>query len=317
MALVSAWELEDHRRMSQPLISVCIAAFNADKYLETTLRSLGAQTHGGWEVIVTEDGSSDRTQSFVQEFAANVPQRVIYNRNKKNQGVPATRNTGIAAASGEWVALLDADDLWKPDHLESLLSTCQIEEPDLVFAGSVLYDNATWTRLGLQAPSEADLADLPLALFTGRLSIPSSAVMIRRESLKKFGPFYKEYPNCSSNEYWLRILSMGGRLSYSGTNTCIYRQNLAPQPRKVTTVLSESARICERYAGWNAIPRSLARERPADLYRQAGRSLLDENPSAALDALFQALRLQPLSPKTLGLCAKVYLQKSTRRRRAA
>jgi GT2 family glycosyltransferase len=303
--------------MSQPLISVCIAAFNADKHLESTLRSVSAQTHGSWELIVTEDGSSDRTQAFVQAFAATVPQRVIYNRHETNQGVPATRNTGIAAAGGEWVALLDSDDLWKPDHLASLVSASQIEEPDLVFAGSVLYDNATWTKLGLRAPTDGDLANLPLALFTGRLAIASSAVMIRREALQKFGPFSKAYANCSSNEYWLRLLSQGGRLSYSGANTCIYRQNLVPQPRKATTVLSESARICEQYASWSAIPRSLARERPASLYRQAGRSLLTENPTAALESLFQALRLQPLSPKTLVLCAKVYLHPNTRRRRAA
>lgn len=303
--------------MSQPLISICIAAFHAEKHLEATLRSLGAQTHGSWELIVTEDGSSDRTRGFVQEFAATVPQRVRYDRHETNKGVPATRNTGIAAAGGEWVAFLDADDLWKPDHLASLVSASQIEEPDLVFAGSVWYDNATWTKLGLRAPSDGDLANLPLALFTGRLAITSSSVMIRRESLQKFGPFSEEYPHCSSNEYWLRILAKGGRLSYSGANTCIYRQSSVPETRKATAVLSESARICERYARWSAIPGAIARTHPASLYRLAGRSLLTEDPTAALESLFQALRLQPLSPRTLVLCAKVFLRRTTRWRRAA
>ena len=141
--------------------------------------------------------------------------------------------------------------------------------------------------------------------------------MIRRASFQKFGPFSNAYPKCSSNEYWLRILSNGGRLAFSGTNTCIYRQNLVQRPRKATTLLSESARLCERYADWEAIPRSIARTQAAGLYRLAGRSLLNENPSAALDSLLQALRLQPLSAQTLGLCAKVYLKKTTRRRRAA
>jgi len=303
--------------MNTPLISVCIAAHNAEKYLEATLRSVLAQTFRQWELIVTEDGSSDRTKEFVQDFSSTVSQQVIYSRHDTHRGEPATRNTGIAAAAGEWVAFLDADDLWKPDHLDSLLSATQIEDCDAVYAGSVFYDNATWAKLSTRAPYETDLADLPLALYTGRLSIMPSAVMVRREALARFGPFSDDFPHCSDTEYWLRILSNGGRLFYSGSNTCIYRQHADIPSIKTVVTLIESARVCELYARWAAIPRSIARTRTASLYRWGGRLLINEDPAAALESLSLALGIQPLNPKTLGLWAKAYLQKSARRRRAA
>jgi glycosyltransferase involved in cell wall biosynthesis len=295
--------------MNNPLISVCITASNTAKYLEAALRSVGGQTYTKWEILVVQDGANERCAATVQEFAFTVSQRVSFRQSESNQDLPVMRNAGIADANGEWVAFLDADDLWKPDHLASLVSASQIEDSDLVFAGAVLYDDATWTKLGVRTPKESDLANLPAALFAGRLSILASAVMARKESLRKFGSFAKEFPHCSDTEYWLRMLSGGGHLYYSGNDTCIYRQTAAPDREQTASVLMESAQICERYATWNAIPRSLARARPSRLYRWAGRTLIQENPAAALASLSRALRLQPLNPKTLGLWIRVFLRK--------
>lgn len=299
--------------MNKPLISICIAAYNAEKFLEATLRTIQSQTFKDWELIVTEDGSKDRTEEFVANFASKVPQLVTYNRHPANRGLPATRNTGIESASGEWIVFLDADDLWKPDHLENLVSASHIETSDVVFSGSVEYDDATWTKLSTHSPSNQDLIDLPLALFTGRLSIKSSAAMIKREALLRFGPIAPEFPLCSDAEYWLRILSQGGHLLFSGTNTCIYRQHHAALSRKVAAGFIESARICERYAEWPAIPRLIARTRTASLYRWAGRTLLADNPSDALKPLSNSLRLVPLNPRTLGLWAKAFFRQGSRR----
>lgn len=298
------------------MISVCIAAYNAEKFLETTLRTVQAQSFKNWEIIVTEDGSKDRTEDYVMDFSIKVPQRVVYSRHPVNRGLPATRNTGIASAEGDWIAFLDADDLWKPNHLESLVSASQIEDCDAIYSGSIIYDDATWTKLSTRAPSDDDLTNLPLALFSGRLSIMSSSVMIKSASTKKFGPFSIDFPLCSDTEYWLRILSKGGQMSHTGTNTCIYRQHDAALSQKKAPILTESARVCERYSHWNAIPRRVSRTRPASLYRMAGRTLMTENPKAALAPFSQSLRLQPLAPKTLGLWAKAFLKQNARRRRA-
>lgn len=303
--------------MNKPLISICIAAYNAEKYLEATLRTIHSQTFKDWELIVTEDGSKDRTEDFVLDFSTKVPQNIVYNRHPANRGLPATRNTGAAAASGEWIVFLDADDLWKPDHLESLVSASHIEAADVVFSGTVEYDDATWTKLNTHTPSSQELADLPLALYTGQLAIKSSAAMIKRESLQRFGPIGADFFLCSDTEYWLRILSQGGHLLFSGTNTCIYRQHGAGLSRKIAASLIETAQICEHYSEWQAIPRRVARTRMAALYRRAGKTLLAENPADALKPLSHSLRLMPLNPSTLGLWTKALFCQGTRSRRSS
>ncbi|MBK9992209.1 MAG: glycosyltransferase family 2 protein [Verrucomicrobia bacterium] len=303
--------------MSTPLISVCIAACNAEKYIEASLRTVETQTFKNWEIIVTEDGSSDRTEEHVRAFAPTVTQRIEYNRHDSKRGIPATRNTGIASAKGDWIALLDADDLWKPNHLESLISASHIEDGDAVYAGSILYDNATWDKLNTHAPTESDLTNLPIALYSGHLSIMSSAVMIKRASIAKYGPFSSDFPLCSNTEYWLRLLSKGGHMSYSGANTCIYRQHTAAPSRKTTDNLAENARICEHYASWDAITRRLSRERLAGLYRLTGFALMADNPAAARTVIKKSLQLQPLHAKSLCLWARAFVRQSTRRPRAA
>ncbi len=305
-AVISAWRLGVFI-MYSPLISVCIPAYRADKFLEQALRSVGAQTYPHWEVIVTEDGSKDRAEDQTRAFARTVSQTVVYNRHAANRGLPATRNTGIASSRGHWIAFLDADDQWEPDHLQSLFDASQGGLCDLVYSGSVLFDEQRGERTGVRTPSPADLADLPTALYMGNLSIMPSAVMIRRDAFAHFGPVSSEYPICNDTEYWLRLLWLGGRLRYSGKNTCIYRQHPSSMSRKEAAILLETARLCEKYAHWEAISPVLRRTRPSSLYRWAARTLLREAPEEARAVLQNALRLEPLNPKNVGLWTKAYL----------
>src|SRR5688572_8905711 len=141
-------------------------AYKADRYLEPTLASIRAQTFADWELIVVEDGSHDQAEELVATFAASVSQNVRFLRHEKNQGLPATRNTGIALAQAEWVVLLDSDDLWTPDHLAELLA-CASRSPDaeLVHAGSVLFDSDSGRELEVRAPTPEIVASYPLSLF--------------------------------------------------------------------------------------------------------------------------------------------------------
>jgi glycosyltransferase involved in cell wall biosynthesis len=102
--------------MDQPLVSVIIPAFNAEKYIRQTLLSVASQTHQNIEVFVVDDGSSDATASIVNEFAYSDARFYLIRQN--NSGVGAARNTAIRNANGEYIAPLDADDLWFPEKLE-------------------------------------------------------------------------------------------------------------------------------------------------------------------------------------------------------
>lgn len=98
-----------------PRISVVVPAYNAADFLVPTLKAVIAQTYQQWEMLVVDDGSSDRTSELVQQMsAADSRIRLIA---QSNQGVSAARNTGVREAQSKLIAFLDADDLWLPDKL--------------------------------------------------------------------------------------------------------------------------------------------------------------------------------------------------------
>ena len=291
-----------------PLVSICIPAYKAERHLEETLRSVAAQSVTDWELIVTEDGSADSTEEIVRRFGQTVPQDVRYTRHEKNRGLPSTRNTGIQAARGTWVAFLDSDDLWKPHHLEALVGATRATLVDLVFSGTEWFEDGSGKVVNRSVPSAADLGQLPVALFAGRLSILPSSVMIRRTCFDRFGPISTEYPHVNDTEYWLRVLKGGGRVAYSGQETCLYRKHTQSMSNRAAELLADSALLCEKYADWDAIPRELRKRRPADLYRWAGKTLFPDNKVEAAKLVRHALRLEPLNPKTLALALRHWRQ---------
>ncbi len=99
------------------MFSVVIPAFNMSKTLGGCINSVLRQTYSQWEAIVVDDGSTDDFAGAMLPFADDPRVRSIH---QKNSGASAARNTGIAAAQGEWICFADADDEWLPNHLETL-----------------------------------------------------------------------------------------------------------------------------------------------------------------------------------------------------
>jgi GT2 family glycosyltransferase len=109
-------------RRGDPRVSVVIPAYNRERYLGPTIESVLAQTFESWELVVYDDGSTDRTLDVAMSYAAADP-RIKVGRGP-NRGVAAARNQGFAltAAGAEFVVFLDSDDLWEPDALQTLLA---------------------------------------------------------------------------------------------------------------------------------------------------------------------------------------------------
>lgn len=113
-------------------VTVVIATFNRSHLLPKAIDSVLRQTYPSLELIVVDDGSSDRTHEVVQEYG---DPRVRYIRHERNKGLPAGRNTGIRAAAGEYTAFIDDDDQWTPDKLEKQLHA--IGENDAILCGAI------------------------------------------------------------------------------------------------------------------------------------------------------------------------------------
>ena len=105
--------------LTAPLVSVIVPAYNAGPFLAATLESVLDQTHRAFEVLVVDDGSTDETATIAAAYA--VRDSRIRPLTQANAGVAAARNRGIAEARGEFIAPIDADDIWFPEFLEQVL----------------------------------------------------------------------------------------------------------------------------------------------------------------------------------------------------
>lgn len=107
-----------------PEISVLMPAYNAERYIEAAIRSLEEQTVEKWELIVVDDCSTDGTAQLLRRLAAEDPRiRPIFSA--ENRGAAASRNLALEQCRGSYVALLDADDLWRPRKLERQLALAE------------------------------------------------------------------------------------------------------------------------------------------------------------------------------------------------
>ena len=99
------------------LVSVIMPAYNSAEFIEESIHSVQQQSYPNWELIVIDDASTDETRDKEKQLFK-VDSRIILLQNTTNQGTGISRNLGIKAAKGEFIAFLDADDLWKHEKLE-------------------------------------------------------------------------------------------------------------------------------------------------------------------------------------------------------
>lgn len=103
-----------------PLISIITPTYNCARFISETIKSVQAQSHKDWELIIVDDCSSDNTREIVGKFVKE-DKRIKYHCLDKNSGAAIARNTALEMAKGSWIVFLDSDDLWDPDKLEKQL----------------------------------------------------------------------------------------------------------------------------------------------------------------------------------------------------
>ena len=179
-------------------VAVIMPTFNSAPYVERALESVLAQTVPVAEIIIIDDCSSDNTLEVVRRFARGRSSFKIIELDV-NQGPSAARNVGIDAADTEWVALLDADDAWKPDRVEALLALAQEHKADFVADNQIFYDLVAGKEVpgGLQVDWSYQIIDAA-TLFSNNIIEKSPLIygilkpMMRRAFLSDKGLRYDE-----------------------------------------------------------------------------------------------------------------------------
>lgn len=195
-----------------PLVSVVIPTYNHAYFLGRALQSVLDQTYTNWEAIIVDNHSLDNTDEIVRSFE---DPRITLLKIHNNGVIAASRNMGIRAAKGEWIAFLDSDDLWYPTKLELCLQKIA-SGYDLVCHGEIWVSEQGGVkklRKVLYGPEAR--ATFHKLLFEGNC-ISTSAVVVNRRSLEAVGGFDESQDLITAEDYhlWLKLAQAGARIGF-------------------------------------------------------------------------------------------------------
>ena len=185
-----------------PLVSVVMPAYNAEQYIEEAIRSVQAQTMERWELIVVDDRSTDNTIQLVQPIAKD-DDRIHLLLNQINQGAAASRNRALNECRGQYVAFLDADDVWRPEKLNVQIEKAETTHADIVYTSYALIDECGKKRYHDFVVKEQ--TSFPEMLVRNVMSC--STVLLRRDLLLRHHFPEKIYQE--DYAFWLTLLKNG------------------------------------------------------------------------------------------------------------
>lgn len=180
-------------------ISVIIPTFNRLHVIQRAIDSVLRQTYRPEEVIVVDDGSTDKTVDFLRKQYST---EIHILRNTENQGVSAARNLGINESRSDWIALLDSDDEWFPDKLNQQVSALQ-QSPH-----AICHTNEIWIRNGVRVNQMNKHRKHGGDIFEHCLemcAMSPSSVLLNKSKITLAGGFDESLPACEDFDLWLRL----------------------------------------------------------------------------------------------------------------
>jgi glycosyltransferase involved in cell wall biosynthesis len=260
------------RPMKPGLVSIVTPTRRGEAYIGATLETIGRQEYDQWELIVVEDGSTGPTERIVEDFAKRYPDnRVDYSRNDRSYGAAATRNKAFAKAAGQYIALLDSDDRWFPDHLAVSVAALQSSGKDIVYSSVVMIEDKTEMILGTWGPQGDDLEKFPISIL-GRSFVTPSASVMRREVIADVGAWTLGLTYCEDYDFWLRCIHEQKTFQYVGGVHCLYRKNhQGATTSKLCGTLEEVAEVTERRMLLPGLNERSCRRRTSKAYLTAAR----------------------------------------------
>ncbi len=209
--------------MSDPQVSVIIPAFNAAEYLERTVQSVLDQSFQDWELVLVDDASTDATRELMARLEAQDARiRPVFL--EQNCGMPARpRNMGIAHAGGEWIAFLDADDIWHPRKLELQLRA--LKDTGAEFCSTQMQDFSLEQDIQFADIGPFRLETVTFQRQLRRYRTPTSSVIVRRSWLLRY-PFNEDprYRAREDLDLWLRLHEHMGSSIKLACPLMFYRQ---------------------------------------------------------------------------------------------
>ena len=194
-----------------PKVSVIIPAYKTAHFIAACLDSVFAQTFQDLEAVVVNDGSPDTPE--LEKVLAAYMDRIVYIK-QENKRTAGARNNAIRHARGEFVAFLDSDDVWMPDHLASQMQLFADDSSlDLTYSNGLVGERGQEREFMKRCPStgEATFA----SLLVERCQIPISTVVARKQAIVRAGLFDEKLARCDDYDMWVRTAFYGAKIAYT------------------------------------------------------------------------------------------------------
>lgn len=193
-------------------VSIIMAAHNASKYISDAIDSVIAQSYQDWELIIVDDGSTDNTLEISMNYLQR-DSRISFLRTS-HRGVCFARNSAIAKATGEWIAILDADDIWLPEKLEKQMLAADSHHEVVAWGSYVQHLSSTGDILSLQKQGATSVEEYEKLIAAGEIPfLVHSTLVVKKSVLDVIGLYNPDFPVSQDFELVSRIITQGAVLA--------------------------------------------------------------------------------------------------------
>lgn len=305
-----------------PRVSILLTCYNHLPYLQRAVDAILAQTYTDYEIVALDDGSKDGSREWLKEREAEGMLRCVFNQ--ENLGTYATLNVGLQEARGEYIAILNDDDLWAPTKLERQVAMLD-EHPKIGlvhtggwFIGANDERLADPKPLGFIYPSTPTGDVLALLIYHNR--IITSSALVRRTCFERCGPFEPSFFGSGDWQMWLRV-AREFHVGHVPEDLTFYRVHDANASHQKEKINEDDARIREWICTWQSDFAARTQSEP-DLYRAFAHNLAclgterawAGKPAEARRAYSASLKMAPTRWKTYLRWVATFLPKSVFRK---
>jgi glycosyltransferase involved in cell wall biosynthesis len=251
-----------------PRVSVVIPVYNREKYIAETIGSVLAQTVKDVEVIAVDDGSKDGSRAVLDSFGTAI--QVLEHSGRSNRGQSASINLGMRAARGEFIAVLDSDDVWAPEKL-ALQLACFDAHPDvgLVYGNGWVIDGDGKQQYPIYPAEHREESDASRVLMDCYFLLPSNS-LVRATVFRKAGWFDESFRAAQDHDMAIRIAEIT-RLAYIKEYVFYYRRHGdSISMKNADRRWKNGFLILERAAARHDYPAGVVRRRRAVLHFRLG-----------------------------------------------
>ena len=275
-------------------VDVIIPAYNAAKYLPDAIQSVEEQTFADWQIVLVDDGSTDDTQAVLAPFRERLGGKFRYLR-KDNAGVTAARNTALQNSSSEFIALLDADDVWLPCRLAESLKSFEARPEVGLSYGFIRYMNERGEPLEWEDRRQKNAeGQIATHIYTRRVHLPAPTITFRRRCIEEVGTFDETLKATEDRDLWLRI-AFRYEVRLVEQVTSYYRLSPNSLTKNSERMMQTQMQFIEKHYGAAGCGRLQRRVAISRIYKERADALIAQSKyREAMRYCLHALALNPL-----------------------